>query len=721
MEKNTQQSRILVLASALSILFVCSAAFGQDKDKPKPPVLTKPLAEYSDNDLLKYGEQYQKAGELPKAREALTLGLDNLAKKKKKPDAKYPDILKQINEKLADDQAATGEAACKRMDLPACEKQIAAAREFATTARVTALSNLFNKSVSDLQRQLQDAQKLAASGDYENALRRMKDLTKYVSNLPTINSEIDKTTKAYVQKLLQDASNSIDQKSWESASQQYQRVLELDANNQSAKSGISLIQKARSAFDLQTRALTQSSTRKFDDALKSIDLAMATYPLAEFERTKTSIMRDYVSYLAAPIPTMVSGANDFTTTRDVYLRLDQVKQFDPENEAVKKYLPEVTDNFGTNVLQRALDLENIVDYSRIGTAYLMKVNAQRRLGSSIVKPEDIKTAATAFKNKRASQVVLSVENLSTNLAAASFRGPLETRARHTLETIAPQDTRICMSDDKKCLIDDPQFESLRPDSKSRTASLTITIAKYDFTRTHSDTASVKSQYVNGTEDYPNPEYKQREAELDQMRRALDRPDRKKDKPTPEGWTEATFGQKQRELDKTDKALKRDRILDYSYSKTAYTQSTNVELSVELRDYMTRESLKRDTIRSNKPPIQAEEIEGVKDADKNNLQNKRLKLPDKEESLDEAGTIVSEELERKIQETLPVYTNRFFNEGEKRMKANQVDEAVEAYICHFAFMKGRMSPAQLDRVSDVVKTQTGFDLKRDGDIFLASLD
>jgi hypothetical protein len=717
MEKKTRQSRILVLASVLSVLFACSFGFAQDKDKPKPPVVTKPLSEYSDNDLLKFGEQYQKAGDPLKAREALIAGLA----KKKKPDAKYPEMLKTINEKLADDQAAIGDAACKRMDLVACEKQIAAAKEYATTSRVTALSTTFNRNVSDLQRQLQDAQKLAASGDYENALRRMKDLTKYSLHLPTINDEIAKTTKAYVQKLLQDASNSIDQKSWENASQQYQRALELDANNQSAKSGLSLIAKARTAFDQQNKALSAATAKKFDDALKLIDVAMTTYPLAEFEKTKANIQRDYISYLANPIPDMVTGANDFTTTRDVFLRLDQVKQFDPENATVKKYLPEVTDNFGTNVLQRALDLEAIVDYSRIGTAYLMKVNAQRRLGSSIVKPEDIKTAATAFKNKRVTQIVLSVENLSTSRDASLFRDPLQTRARHTLEAIAPQDTRICMSDDKKCLTDDPQFENLRPDGKSRTASLTIGIAKYEASETHTDTLSLKSQYTNGTEEYPNPEYRQREAEVDQMRRALDKPDRKKDKPTPEGWTEATFGQKQRELDRTDKTLKRDKIVEYSYSKTAYTQTTTAELSVELRDYVTRESLKRDTIKSNRPPIQAEEIEGVKDSDRNNLQNKRLKLPTKADSLDEAGANVSEELEKRIQEILPVYTNRFFNEGERRMKANQVEEAVEAYICYFAFMKGKMLPVQLDRVSEVVKAQTGFDLKRDGDVFLALLD
>ena len=729
MQKRVQKSCFGLISFVVSICLACSFAGAQTgansaaNKKPatpapvKIPVLSKqPLSANSEGDLLKYGEANFKAQRFEEAREALTLGLA----KKKKDDPKYTPMLKQANDALADAAAAKGDAPCKALDLVACEKQIAAAKEYATTPAVTRLAATHARNLTELQDRFQSALKLSASGEFDKALAQLKDLTKYSSHLTSVNSEIDRTTKSYVAKLASDGMRAIDEKRLEDASLQFQRVLDFDKDNASAKSGLSVIQKAHQAYELEKRALAQLTAKKFDEALKLIDQANDTFPSPEFDRTKSNIIRDYIAYLITPVPELVPAANDFLTTRDVYLRLDQVRRFDPANPVVAKYLPEVSDTFGTHVFQRATDLENIVDYSRIGTAYLLKVQAQKRLPAGIVKSEDVKTVAAAFGRKRTSQLVLSIENLST-AQAASFASTVQQRARHNLEAVALQDLRVCMNDDKKCLMDDAQFEGLRPDNKSRTAILTIGVSKYDFQQDHSPTESARSKYVNGIENIPNQEYKDKEAEIEIIRRALDKPGQKKDKPTPEGWTESTYQRKENELRRIDKTIQRDKVLDYSYSKTQYTQRTTLELNVLLRDFVTRQELKSERIRSNTPELTAEEIEGVKDTDVNNLQNKRLRLPSRDEALSAAERMILDDLDKKVLDMVPVYTNRFFNEGEKGMKANQIDEAVEAYICHFAFLRGKLPEAEMERVSDVVRRETGFDLRKEGDAFIALLD
>lgn len=71
------------------------------------------------------------------------------------------------------------------------------------------------------------------------------------------------------------------------------------------------------------------------------------------------------------------------------------------------------------------------------------------------------------------------------------------------------------------------------------------------------------------------------------------------------------------------------------------------------------------------------------------------------------------LEKKIRELLPSYTHRFFNEAERALKANRIDDAVEAYICYWTSFRGKLNSAQSERISEIVKRETGFDLVKHG--------
>jgi hypothetical protein len=699
-------------------LLLCATAQSQTSAPSAPQPQAKPLNTMSDGDLFKKGDADYKAGKLRDAREAISLGLT----KKKKEDKTYTPLLKKINEQLADDEAAKGDAACKQMDLVTCEKQVGAAKEFATTPNVTRLSNTFTRAVSDLQEQLQAAQKLAGAGDYDRALVQLRGLTKYSSHLPTVNADLDKTTRSYVQKLVSDGMKSIDDKHWEDSSLQFQRVLDLDKDNATAKAGLNTIQRAREGYAQQANAQTHLSAKNFGKALESIDAAIAKYPEAsEFEQFKTSIIQSYVADLSAPIEELLGASNDLVKTRDAYLRIDLIRELDPGNPLIVKYLGTASENYGANALLKANELEAVVDYSKIGTAYLMKLSAKQRLAEGLVKTDDLKPIAAAFNRKRVSQLLLSIENLSTGSAAA-FAQTIQSRARNTLDALGLPDLRIrTLEEFQRQPNDDPQFQDLRPDGKSRNVQLTVGVSRYEAERQTGEPQTVRSKYVNGTENIPNPEYRQKQDELDKIRVALDRPNQKKDKPTPEGWTEGTYALKERELQRIDRTIPRDKVVDYSYTKTEYKQHSTVELNLTLRDYVSREVLKSDFVRYTPMERQAVEIEGVKDSDTNGLQNQRLRLPTTEEDLRAAERAALDSLDKKLQEILPAYSNRFFNDGERAMRANDVDRAVESYLCHWAFFRGKLPQTQMDRVADIVKKETGFDLKKEGSVFLALLD
>lgn len=728
MRKN--QTKYIIAIASLAIIVLAHALLGQngagssDAKKAsaatKAPVIKEPLNTLSDKDLLKYGKQYKDAGDLDKAKELLEMGLEKRNPKHdpKKDDKEYTPMLKQVSESLADREAARGESFCRQDDLPACEKQIGAAKQFATTPAVTHLKTTFDGKVNDLKDKVAAAQKQAASGNYDGALSSLKALNKpnYIAYIPNLNAEVERTTNAYKSKLLGDASKAIDEKNWDAASNAYQHVLDMDRNNSSATSGLNVIAKAKRAYGFRDQALVESRAKRFEQAIRMIDQANELYPTGDFDTAKAAVTRDWVTDLTRDAETR-AAATDFNGSRDAYLRLDKAKELDPDNAVAKKYMSDVADNFTTAILSKAAEDKDIVDYSKIGTAYLLEVEASRRSPGS-VDPAAIKAIAAPFKNKRFTQIVLSVENTASTASATNYVPPLQQRTRQVLEGLVPQDVRIC--EERKCVTEDAQFDGVRQDNKSRVAIFTVSISKYEFSQQAGDTQNVQSKYNSGIEKIANPEWVSKKNELERVRAALDK-NPKKDKPTvPEGWTESTYNRLRNELDLIDKDLSRDKITDYSYSRTPYTQRTTVEINLELRDYTTKNIIKTDRITYTNT-LKDEEIEGVRDTDASgNLRNKRLRLPTRDDAFDTAANSIRDQLDTKIQSMLPAYTDRFFNEGVRR-EMTSPDEAVEAYICHYAFMKNKMPAAQLDRVTKFVKEETGFDLKREGDWFLSSLD
>jgi tetratricopeptide (TPR) repeat protein len=712
MEKSIHK---LTLVFVLTAFFVSLASAQTPAPKGKPE---KPLSAMSEGDLFKKGEADFMAGRLEDAREALTAGLA----KKKKTDKKYSPMLDMVNAALADREADKGDAACRQSDLVTCEKQITAAKAFATSDKVTKLQTTFSTKLAEVKGLRDAALKMASSGDFEKSIRSLKDLTKYSVHLPTINADIEQTTKSFVQKLVSDGLKSMDEKRWEQASQEFQHVLDLDKNNATAVAGLKTIQRARSGYEQYAKAQAQATAKNYNEAIKLIDAAMATYPEApEFEQFKNDTVRNSVAALAAPLEDMLTASDDLIKTRDTYLRVDQIRQIDAGNPVIAKYLKPASENFGAAALVKANELAEIVDYSRIATAYVMKLNAKLRLPEGTVQAEDLKSIAVGFNRKRVSQLLLSIDNLTTS--NVNFVQTLQTRAKHAMESqqTLPDLKLRDLIEFQKDPKDDAQFQDLKPDGKSRNVQLILGVAKYESVRESGEPVTVRSKYINGVENVPNPEFRKKQEELSEIRRALDKPNQKKDKPTPEGWTEITYAAKKDELASIDKTLQQDRILDYGYTKTEYRQRTNIEVSLALKDYLSRTDLKTDRARYNPPEKVATEIEGVRDSDTNGLTSQRLRLTSTEADLHTGEDQVLNEIDKKLVEILPNYTYRFFNEGERALRQNDPDRAVEMYLCHWAFFRGHVPEAQEDKIVDFVKKQTGFDLRKEGGAFMEMLD
>ncbi len=674
------------------------------------------LASMSDKNLYKKADADFASGRLEDAREAIQLAI----KKKKKSDKKYEDLLAQVNSALADRQADAGEASCTKMDLEGCQKRIAAAKQFAQTQKVTRLESTFNGLVTKLRQDFQGAIAVADRGDPEAALGKLADLQKFKPFLPTIDNENQRIHGMFLQKLVDEGNRLIENRAWEQASLRFQRVLALAPKNEAAVSGRDRADRGRRAYLAMDRAAELSKTRNYDEALKMLQEALQLYPEAKSEilQNRKDVTQTYIAMLLEDIPVYLKKIDkSVAASRDAYLCSQKVLELDPGNQDAAKLLDESKRHYIFNWSNRASELADIQDLSRIATATVIKFDIQR-LAPETIRQEDLKFLLGNFNKKRVSQLVLSVEDMAA--APTEFVNTVQTRARGVIDRQGWRDLRVRTKDDyEKNPSEDPQFAGLLPDGKSFTAFLTLGVTKFDFRRNPAKSGDARSRYVVGTEKVPNPEYDALAKEYDTMMRAVRSPNQKKGKPTREGWTEVTLQEKKDEMNRTDKMIEKDKIVDYTYQQTEYKQSTDIEIEISLRDSNSKEIIAQEKI-----PYHVEsngvEVTGVRDRDLDGHQNVKLRLPEKEEALAEAARVVREELDKKLPLVLQQYTYRFFNEGEKALKAGRVDEAVESYLCHWAFYRNKLDATQMERISDVVKRETAFDLARHGEKLMEQL-
>ncbi len=707
------RARISLWLAGISLISLLLVSMGLSQDTLSQSALSR----LSDKDLYKRANAENNAGRLDSAREAIFLVIQRAIDRNKKPNKKYQELFDSLNARLADREAAAGENACKLSDFADCRKRIASAKNFVTTPRIRQLEASFNDAIDKLGREYQSAVAQAAR-DPESALQRLATLLKYEEFLPDVKKEHAGARSLFLQRLVDEGRSAIGEKRWDDAILRFERVLATAPDHGDAKAGIETVGRARNAYMLLSQGVERAKAKRFEEAMDTIQGALSFYPEAksEFDQAQRQTSQSWVSTLMADIPALIGDQDNLEKSRDAYVRLQKILELDPGQSEALAFLSEAQQNFATNATPYAQKLAEIKDLSRIATATILKYEIQRLI-PDLMPPEELKGAMVNFNRKRICQLVLSVEDLAA--ATTDFTQSIQARTRSIIEKQSLRDLRLRSREDyERSPNDDLQFQYFLPDGKSYTAMLTVNVTKYQF-RKSPKVSDVKSQYILGTEKYPNPEYEKLSRQRDTMREALNSPSRKKGKPTREGWTEADLELLTRELDRTEKLLDRDKRIDYSYQTIAYKQNTDVEVEMVLRDYFSKEVIAQDKIRYSAEQ-EGTEVSGVRDTDVSGVHTQPLRLPEKEESLAEGARIVREDLDKKLPQLLHSYTTRFFGEGEKSLKAGRSDDAVEAYLCHWAFFGGHLDQSQMDKIVDIVKRATGFDLLQHGDKLMAQL-
>lgn len=667
---------------------------------------SKPL---SDKDLFKKATTELAAGKLDDAYASIA----SARTLKKKPDKKYDDLFGKVSRQLADREAAKGEQGCRSLDLVSCEQQLKKAQSFGRTEAVSRLENTFNKQVEDVRTRLNTAVN-QGNNDPERALTELTSLRPFEAHLPQLNSQIQQMQSRAVNSHISAAATLVQERRWDEAVQHYNRVLALASSSEIARTGLTNIDRLRKGFQLQAEAESDFNMLDYRKALSKINLALSTAPDApEFEKTKQRIVTEASRALADSLDRLLAMPDDLGMTRQAYLNLQQLRALNPNHPGIAEHLTRTTEDFGANLLQRATDLENLLDYSKLATAAVMKVKAQNLLSPVTVKPEEIKDVVASFNRRRSSQVLFSVEDLAG--ADPVFVQTVQGRTRSALEGAELADLRIRSLDDyRKSPNEDPIVKGFTPDGKSSTVQFVVQITNHEALRKPTEKIAVNSQYVSGTEQVPNPEYTRLKDELSQIRRILDDPKQKKEEKLK---TERLFQQKEAELGRVDQLLSRDKLADYTYEKITYSQRIGIELKLLLRDNLTREVIASERIAVSDGRSD-EEVKGVHEKDVKGARNRASLLVSEQQALRELERSVLNELTTKAIAMLPSYTRRFFREGQSALKSDRTDEAVENFICHWAFFRGKVDRGEMDIAGDVVLRETGFDLSTEGSRFLS---
>jgi len=141
----------------------------------------------------------------------------------------------------------------------------------------------------------------------------------------------------------------------------------------------------------------------------------------------------------------------------------------------------------------------------------------------------------------------------------------------------------------------------------------------------------------------------------------------------------------------------------------------VEATLTLRDFHTKEIIATEVISSNPAlkEMKDTEVRGVHPADVKGVREQPPTMLTESQAVKEAERQVLEQITAKTMAMLPKYTKRFYAEGQLAMEQGRVDDAVENFICHWSFFRGKLEKSELENLSGLVYARTGFDFQKDG--------
>lgn len=659
----------------------------------------------SAKELVQQAEADQKANRWEAAREKLK---DAAAQKPK--DKKIADALKQTEVYLADSTAVRAIGFCNNHEIDKCEKEAKLAASYADTQRVQEAQTRLAASKKEVQDQWNRVQKMISDGQLAEASLELENLNRFSYLIPTLNSEKERVKTLRITTAIDAGRNQMGVQRWDAAIESFTAALRLDAGNKDAarllesarleKEAATSFQQAQNAYQAKSYQIAYEATQK----AKKIFGGRAPYLEVE-----SKIGADWSKVLIEEARKLSANVDSLKDNQKAFEDLEMVRRLDSRNAALAEEMGAVKTALHSMYIQKAGDYQAVADNSRIGLSYLYYLNAQMtNPGGEFAFGARLREAASTFARKRTVQVLVNVDNLSP--APSNFADVVTKRVRSVIEKLSLPDLKLRTVDDyQKNTGEDPQFVELRPDGKSPTVLVLATINNHESENTGGDKPIDKqSKYVAGQESIPNPAYADIEAKYRKVAASVLRDKPKPGKATKDGFTLEDQQIYREQMTNTPREIVKDKISGYTYQEFQLKVRALVQMNLEVRDYLEKQLLASDTIAASDEKSQVE-ISGVRDRDVNNLMNRSAKLPPADQLARECERKSLEQVDEKTRALIGQYLQRFYMEGEKALRENRLEDAVENFICHWYLMRGRTDDKQTQRIRDAVKLATGLDI------------
>ena len=627
---------------------------------------------------------------------------------RKPKNKKIAAALQEAANFLADRTATRAITLCNQLEIKKCEKEADLASSYASTQRVQEAQAKLGARKKEIQQRWNRVQQMISEGQLPEANAELENLTRFSYLLPNLASEKERLRGLRVNSFLEQASRQVAAQKWDAAMEAFSAALRLDPGNHQASRGIQSAKKEKKAWASFQQARNAFQSKAYRVAYEANQKALQLFPARPpYQDVAEQIASEWSKVLFEEARLLSSNPDSQKDNQRAFEALEWVRRLHPDYPGLEDEMRTVRLTLHSIYPQWAGEYEFVSDNSRIGISYAYYRAAQQAnpgglfaFGAKLRETHDI------FARKRAVRILVNMQNISP--APPTFSEVVARRVKAVIQRLGLPDVKMdTLEEYQKNPTEDPQFVENRPDGKSSTVLFTAALTNYESENTGGDTPVEKpSKFISGQERMPNPAYEQLQAELRQVSLAL--ASGKPGKRTKEGYTTYHLQMLQQQLTVTPREIERDTISDYTYQEFHMSVRALIRMDLEIRDMLGKQLYGSQVIETADQRSQIE-IAGVRDKDVNHLINKPVRLPSAEQLLRQSERKALELLDDKVRLLVNQYLQRFYAEGEKALQEGRTEDALENFLCHWYFFRGRLEENQSRRIQELVKRAIGLDL------------
>ncbi len=633
---------------------------------------------------------------------------------RKPKDKTIVEALKLAQEYLSNRTANQAMASCTELKLDTCEQKVRLALSYMRTPQAVEADSQLAARKAQLQTRWDQAQRMIASGQLDDANAELERLSQFSYLFPTLSAEKQRLRTLRIGAAIAEGTRDVAEQQFDAAQQAFSAALGLDPGNAEANRGIDAVKKGKEALSSYQQAEDAFSAKKYKDAYLSNQKALGLFPRRqEYQDLDKHIRAEWLPVLEDE-SRLNPKPDDLKGSQTAWECLEWIRRLDPSYKRLEEATSTISGNLYAAYIQKANEYQTQPNNAGLGLAYLYHVNAQLR--NPTPRGQDpfaanFREVSSLFARKRAMLVLVSVRNLSP--VNPGFSEVVDRRVRGPIEQQGLRDLKLSSLEKyQENSAEDPLFQDNRPHGKSPIAWFDVDITNYETESTGNDKPEEKaSRFVSGQETVPNPDYDKTVEQYRRVSNALSRK-HKPGKPTKKGYTAGDLAILDKKLAQTLPTITRDKTVDYTYQEYHLSASAHITMHLEFRDMLEKQLLGSDEVDINRQD-KATEVAGVQERDVNGLINRPARIKTPEQLLREAERDGLKALDEKVPALLAKYTERYYNEGEKMLAEGRTGDALENFVCYWYTFRGRMDEKRSQHIREVVKLYTGFDLNVPG--------